>query len=153
MALSGKNVTGAGGLIETLRGRVAVGDCNDSGRMNVDAYVARISDATVTLSHALGFTAEYIAAKQCGLVTSHQDIAYIGELEAGDLLMMLGGVLSVDPEQILFLHHMLRVEDGAVVLSAKVLMRGIHLERRTSVALDAPTVERARRLLVREADT
>ena len=146
-------MTRAGALIETLRGRVAVGDCDYGGRMKVDAYVARISDATLTLGLTIGFTAEYIAAKRCGLVTLHQDIAYLGELEAGDLLVMLGGVLSVDCEQILLLHHMLRIEDGAAVLTAKVLMRGIHLEHRTSVALDAPILARARQLLIREADT
>lgn len=145
-------MTGAGALIETLRGRVAVGDCDYCGRMNADAYVARISDATVTVGHAIGFTADYIAAKRCGLVTFHQDITYLGELEAGDLLVMLGGVLSADSEQISLLHHMLRMEDGAAVLTAKVLMRGIHLERRTSVALDRPLLARARQFLVRQAD-
>ena len=142
----------ATGLIETFRGRVAVSDCDQDGRMNVEARVARIADATVTLCHAIGLTADYMNAHGCTLVAVHHDIAHLGEVEAGDLLVMRGGVLSIDAEQIRFLHRMRRVEDGAAVMTSKVLMRGMDRERREPVALDASIVEQARQLLVREAD-
>lgn len=139
-------------LIETLRGRVAVGECDHLGHMNVQSYVARLADATVTLGHAIGITADYVRAQRRTLVALHQDIAYLGELEAGDLVVMHSGFLSVDREQIRLVHRMLRAEDGAAMMAAKVLMRGVELERRTSVALDEAILARARRLLVREGD-
>ena len=145
-------MTAAGGLIETLRGRVAVGECDHLGRMNVEAYGARVADATVMLAHAIGVTAEYIARQRRTLVTLHQDIVHVGELEAGDLLVMHGGVLSIDGELIRLLHRIVRVEDRAAVLTAKVLVRGMDLERRTFVALEERMLARARRLRVCEAE-
>jgi acyl-CoA thioester hydrolase len=141
-------MTAQAGWVETLRERVAVTECDHFGHMNVQFYVARISDATVTLSHAIGVTAGYVRAHRRSLVTVHQDIAYLAALKAGDLVVMHGGVLSVDREKLQFMHRMTRVEDGDAVMTAKVFMLGMDLERRTSVALDEAILTRARQLLV-----
>jgi acyl-CoA thioester hydrolase len=141
-------MTAQAGWVETLRERVAVTECDHFGHMNVQFYVARISDATVTLSHAIGVTAGYVRAHRRSLVTVHQDIAYLAALTAGDLVVMHGGVLSVDREKLQFMHRMTRVEDGDAVMTAKVFMLGMDLERRTSVALDEAILTRARQLLV-----
>jgi acyl-CoA thioester hydrolase len=141
-------MTAQAGLVETLRGRVAVSECDHLGHMSVQFYVARISDATVTLSHAIGVTAGYVRTHRRSLVTVHQDIAYHAPLKAGDLVVMHGGVLSVDSESLRFMHRMTRAEDGEAVMTAKVLMLGMDLEGRTSVALDEAILTRARQLLV-----
>jgi acyl-CoA thioester hydrolase len=141
-------MTAQAGLIETLRARVAVSECDHLGHMSVQFYVARISDATVTLSHAIGVTAGYVRAHRRSLVTVHQEIAYLAALTAGDLVVMHGGVLSADRETLQFMHRMTRVEDGETVMTAKVLMLGMDLERRTSVALEEAILTRAKQLLV-----
>jgi acyl-CoA thioesterase FadM len=82
------------------------------------------------------------------LVTVHQEIAYLAALTAGDLVVMHGGVLSADRETLQFMHRMTRVEDGETVMTAKVLMLGMDLERRTSVALEEAILTRAKQLLV-----
>ena len=143
-------MTAAAELIETYRGRVSASECDHLGHMNVQFYVARISDATVTLNHAIGVTAGYIRAQRRALATVHQEISYLAELKAGDLVVMHGAVLSVEAKKVRFVHRMTRVEDGAPVMTAKVLMLGMDLERRKSVALEEPILARARLLLIDE---
>jgi acyl-CoA thioesterase FadM len=138
-------------MIETLRGRVTVAECDPSGRMSVPAHAARIADATVSLCHAIGLTGAFVIDRRRTLVTVSQQIAYTGDLVAGDLLVMYGGVLSIGEDEIRFVHRMLRVEDGAAIMSANALMRGTDIEHWTPIALDDAIAARARRLLVHEA--
>ena len=140
-------------MIETVRGRVAIGECDPSGRMNISSYAARIADSTVTLCRAIGVDDARGGERRRTLVTLRQEIAYMGDLLAGDLLVMHGGVLAIEGEEIRFVHRMLRVEDGVAVMSANVLMRGTDLEHRTPAALDDAILVRAMRLLVHEAKT
>src|SRR3954471_12915508 len=137
-------------LIETYRGRVAVWECDHLGHMNVQFYVARISDAPLRLSGAIGVTAAYVRERRRALATVHQDISFITELKPGDLIAMHGAVLSVEGKKLRFLHRMTRVEDGRHVMTAKVLMVGMDLEQRKSVVLDDFVAESARKLLVEE---
>jgi acyl-CoA thioester hydrolase len=137
-------------LIETFRGRVAAAECDHLGHMNVQFYVARISDATTTLSDAIGITASYIRTQRRALVTVHLDISYLAELKAGDLIAMHSGVLSVEPKKVRVIHRMTRVEDGKPAMSAKALMLGMDLEQRRSTPLDDAVLARARNLIVEE---
>lgn len=137
-------------LIETYRGRVAPQECDHLGHMNVQFYVARISDATVAINAALGLTAGYVRRHRRALATVRQEISYLAELKPGDLIAVHSGVLSAEGKKAQFLHRMTRVEDGVRVMSAKVLMVGMDLELRKSVPLDAELLARARELLVEE---
>ncbi len=137
-------------LIETLRGRVAPQECDHLGHMNVQFYVARVSDATVAINAAIGFTAGYMRRYRRALAAVRQEISYLAELKAGDLIAVHSGVLRAEGKKAEFLHRMTRVEDGTPVMRAKVLMVGIDLELRKSVPLDAEILARARALLVEE---
>ena len=138
-------------LIETYCGRVAPSECDHLGHMNVQFYVARISDATATINAAIGLTSNYIRARRQALATVRQEISYLLELKAGDLIAMHSGVLSAEGKKVWFLHRMTRVEDGKTVMTARVLMVCLDLERRTSVVLEKAILARARALVVQEA--
>ena len=140
----------SGDLIETWRGRVTPSECDHLGHMNVQFYMARISDATVTLNSALGMTSTYIRERRRALVTVHVEISFLAELKAGDLIVMHGGVLSVEGKKMRLLHRMTRVEDAKHVMVAKVLMVGMDLEHRKSVAMDDAIADRAKKLIVKE---
>lgn len=138
-------------LLETFRGRVAPQECDHLGHMNIQFYVARISDATAAINAALGITPSYVRARRRALVTVHQDISYLAELRAGDLIAVHSGVLSAEGKKIRFVHRMTRVEDTVPAMKASVLMVGMDLAGRKSVALDGEVLARARALLVEDA--
>ncbi len=136
--------------IETYRGRVAFSECDHFGHMSMQFYVARISDATVTLGNAIGLTASYIRAQRQALVTVHQEISYLAPLKAGELVVMNSGLLSIEGNKLRFMHRMTRLEDGAPVMCAKVLMMGMDTERSTEVGLQEEILTRAQALMIDE---
>ncbi len=138
------------GPIETYRGRVAPQQCDHLGHMNIQFYVARISDATVVLNAAMGITASYVRTQRRALATIRQEISYLAELNAGDLIAMHSGVLAAEGKKVWFLHRMTRVEDAAPVMSAKVLMLGMDLERRKAIPVEEAILARAKAFLVEE---
>ena len=146
-----ERMTDRADLIETFRGRVAPYECDHLGHMNVQFYVARVSDATATLTDAIGLTATYTRTRKRAVVTVHLDISYLAELKAGDLIVMHSGVLAVEPKKLRIVHRLTRVEDGKPAMRARALMIGMDLERRRATPLDEDILERARQLLVDEA--
>ncbi len=136
--------------IETYRGRVAFSECDHFGHMSMQFYVARVSDATVTLGNAIGLTASYIRTQRQILVTVHQEISYLAQLRAGDLVVMSSGLLSIEGNKLRFMHRMTRLEDGEPVMCAKALMMGMDLERNTEVFLEESILTRAQALLINE---
>jgi len=143
-------VTPRTGWIETYRGKVTPAECDYLGHMNIQFYVARISDATATLNNAIGLTASYVRSQRRALVTVHQDISYIAEVAAGDLLVMHSGVSAVESKNIRVLHRLTRAGSGEPVMTASVLMVGMDLERRRAAAIDEAIVAGVRKHLVRE---
>lgn len=138
------------GWIETYRGRVTPAECDYLGHMNIQFYVARISDATATLNHALGLTAGYVRSQRRALVTVHQDISYVAEVTAGDLLVMHSGVSAAENKKVRVLHRLTRADDGELVMTAKVLMVGMDLQHRRSVALDESILAGMKKHLIPE---
>ena len=138
--------------IETYRGRVASWECDHLGHMNVQFYVARVSDASAALNNAMGLTAGYLRERRRGLAAVHHDISYLAEVKAGDLLLMHSGILSAQGKKVRLAHRMTRLEDGRPVMRAKVLMVSMDLEQRRSVAVEEFILARARLLLVDESE-
>jgi len=129
-------VTTRTGWIETYRGRVTPAECDYLGHMNIQFYVARISDATAALNNAIGFTAGYVRSQRRALVTVHQDITYIAEVIAGDLLVMHSGVSAAESKKVRVLHRLTRAGSDEPVMTANVLMVAMDLERRRAAAID-----------------
>jgi acyl-CoA thioester hydrolase len=138
------------GWIETYRGRVAPAECDYLGHMNIQFYVARISDATATLNNAIGFTAGYLRSRRRALVTVHQDISYIAEVKAGDLLVMHSGVPAAESKKVRVLHRLTRAGSHEPVMTANVLMVAMDLERRRATAIDEAILTGMRKHLVPE---
>jgi acyl-CoA thioester hydrolase len=148
----GGDVTAQEAWMETYRGRVASWECDHLGHMNVQFYVARISDASAALTNAMGLTAGYLRERRRALAAVHHDISYLAEVKAGDLLLMRSGILSAEGKKVRFAHRMMRIEDGKPVMRAKVFMISMDLEQRRSIAVEEFILERTRLLLVDESE-
>lgn len=146
-------MTARTGWIETYRGRVAPAECDYLGHMNIQFYVARISDATATLNNAIGFTAGYVRSQRRALVTVHQDISYIAEVMAGDLLVMHSGVSAAESKKVRVLHRLTRAGGNEPVMTANVLMVAMDLERRRAAAMDEAILAGMRKHLIAQQDS
>lgn len=93
---------GAALLIETHVGRVAPGECDHLGHMNVQFYVSRVSDAAWHVMASIGITPSFIRERRQAPAAVRQEIAYLRELRAGDLLRMDSGVVEASEKRLTF---------------------------------------------------
>ena len=120
---------------ETYRGSVAAWECDQSGHMNVQFYTARISDAAASIMLEGGFGREAFVERKLGVVAVHQDLDYVQELRAGDLIRMESGVKLAEGRKLRFHHRLFNAETGALCMKADVLALCFDLDQRKSVAL------------------
>ncbi len=122
-------------FIETYRGSVAAWECDQYGHMNIQFYVGRISDAAASIMLAAGFGREAFEKHRLGSVAVNQNIDYVNELHAGDLVRMESGMTLAEGRKIRFHHRLFNAETGALCMKADVLALCFDLERRKSVPL------------------
>src|SRR5690606_13907727 len=122
-------------FIETYRGSVAAWECDQYGHMNIQFYVGRISDAAASIMLAAGFGREAFEKHRLGSVAVNQNIDYVNELHAGDLVRMETGMIEAEGRKIRFHHRLFNAETGALCMKADVLALCFDLERRKSVPL------------------
>jgi acyl-CoA thioester hydrolase len=82
------------------------------------------------------------------LVTVHQDISYIAEVMAGDLLVMHSGVSAVESKKLRVLHRLTRAGNHEPVMTANVLMVAMDLEHRRATPIDAAILPGMRKYLI-----
>lgn len=122
-------------FIETYRGSVAAWECDQYGHMNIQFYVGRISDAAASIMLAAGFGRDAFIKHRLGSVAVNQNIDYVSELHAGDLVRMESGMTLAEGRKIRFHHRLFNVETGALCMKADVLALCFDLEQRKSVPL------------------
>lgn len=137
-------------FIETFRGRVTPQECDHLGHMNVQFYIAKVSDAAWTVMHAIGMTPDYIRTRRKALAAVRQDVSYLRELKAGDLVVIESGVLEAGETKVTFYHRMNNVETGVLAMTAKVLTVNMDLDKRRAAPLAPEIRERAQAYRVRE---
>ena len=130
-------------LIETHLGRVAPSECDHLGHMNVQFYVAKVSDAAWHVMASIGITPAFIQERRQAPAAVRQEIAYLKELLAGDLIRMESGVLEATERKLTFYHRLVKVETGQVAMTSKVFTVNMDLDQRRSTPLDAAVLARA----------
>lgn len=113
-------------MIETYRGVVRPDEIDHMGHMNVQYYVRRFDDATWHLFSALGMTNAFFKAENKGMAAVQQNITYMAEAMAGDLLVCRSEVLEVKSKTLHFRHHLSNSETGTVLATAEMI--GVHLD-------------------------
>jgi acyl-CoA thioester hydrolase len=141
---------GAALLIETHVGRVAPGECDHLGHMNVQFYVSRVSDAAWHVMASIGITPSFIRERRQAPAAVRQEIAYLRELRAGDLLRMDSGVVEASEKRLTFYHRLTNVESGQVAMTSKVYTVNMDLDTRRSTPLDPAVLAAALERLLPE---
>ncbi len=137
-------------LIESYRGAICAWECDFYGHLNVQFYVARLSDAAASLLVALGLGAASPRGGDLGFIAVNQTIDYKAELLAGDLVVMKSGVKTVGKKSITVFHKLLNAETGAISMTAQVTGVLMDLETRKAVTIPDEVRTKAERLLVQE---
>ncbi|MCZ2439179.1 MAG: acyl-CoA thioesterase [Pseudomonadota bacterium] len=138
-------------FVETHLGRVAPTECDHLGHMNVQFYVAKVSDAAWHVMASIGITPAFIRERRQAPAAVKQEIAYLKELRAGDLLRMDSGVLEASEKRLTFYHRLTNVETGQVAMTSKVYTVNMDLDARRSTPLDPTILTRALERLLPEA--
>ena len=139
-------------LVETYLGRVAPLECDHLGHMNVQFYVARVSDAAWHVMASIGITPAFIRERRQAPAAVRQEISYLKEALAGDILRMDSGVLEASDRKLTFFHRLTKVETEQVVMTSKVFTVNMDLDARRSTLLDPAVLGLARARLL-PADT
>ncbi len=138
-------------LFETHLGRVSPLECDHLGHMNVQFYVAKVSDAAWHVMASIGITPAFIRERRQAPAAVKQEIAYLRELRVGDLLRMDSGVLEVSEKRLTFYHRLTNVETGQVAMTSRVYTVNMDLDARRSTLLDPAILAKARERLLPEA--
>ena len=85
---------------ETYRKAVTADMCDMYGHMNVQFYVAAISDSFFSLVTAVGLGKSAVEEHRVGLVAVNMNIDYLSELEAGDVIYMQGAIVSASGKKL-----------------------------------------------------
>jgi len=85
---------------ETYRKAVTADMCDMYGHMNVQFYVAAISDSFFSLMTAVGLGKSAVDEHRVGLVAVNMNIDYLSELEAGDVIYMQGAIVSASGKKL-----------------------------------------------------
>lgn len=139
-------------LVETYLGRVSERECDHLGHMNVQFYVARVSDAAWHVMASIGITPAFIRERRQAPAAVRQEITYLKEALAGDILRMDSGVLEASDRKLTFFHRLTQVETERVVMTSKVFTVNMDLDARRSTLLDPQVLALARARLL-PADT
>jgi len=133
--------------IITYRGTVYPWQCDHVGHMNVMWYVGKFDEATWQFFNALGLTPSYLRTAQRGMAAVDQQISYLRELHAGDVITVRTVLLEVKEKSLRFTHEMTSDEGGEVV--ARTTLKAVHLdtEARKSCAFAESIVAKAASLL------
>lgn len=130
--------------IETYRGTVYPWHCDHVGHMNVMWYVGKFDEATWQLFSHFGLTADYLRSNQRGMAAVEQNIKYLRELHAGDVVTVRSTIIEVTPKVVRFIHEMKNADDQ--ILAAVTQLTGVHMdtEQRASCPFPEPVVQRFR---------
>jgi len=130
--------------VETYRGTVYPWHCDHVGHMNAMWYVGKFDEATWQFMNHFDITPDYLRENQRGMAALEQNIKYLRELHAGDVVAIRSAIVEVKPKVVRFVHEMRNATDQE--LAAVTQLTGIHMdtEQRTSCPLPDTIAARMR---------
>ncbi len=125
----------------TYRGAVYPWQCDHIGHMNVMWYVGKFDEATWHFFTGLGLTPSYLRNENRGMAAVQQNITYLSELQAGDVVVVRSRLLEMREKVVRFQHEMTNAETGEV--AARTELTAVHLDRDARRACAFPEALRA----------
>lgn len=122
--------------LETYRGVVYPWHCDFNDHMNVQHYVGKFDEATWHFLASIGITPAYLKKEDRAMVAAEQNIKYLEELYAGNLIYVRTSLLEIKPKTVIFLHKMINAETGRTVAEGKMV--GVQIDKKTRKAIPFP---------------
>lgn len=135
-------------MVETARGVFHTWQCDHMGHVNVRAYGEKFEEACWQLYAIIGLKPSAFRSGEQRLGAVRQDVAYRRELHGGDVVLVRSGFLEVRDRVIRFRHELVNCETGEVCATADFTVVAVDPQTRRARAFPAPTLARARELLM-----
>ena len=134
-------------MLSTYRGSVYPWHCDQMGHMNVMWYVGKFDEASWQLFAMIGLTTAHLQREGRIMGAVDQQISYLRELFAGDVIEIRSEILEMRPKAIRFRHQMRNAHSGEPV--ATTVLTAVHIDRevRRSCPFPEEICERARTLM------
>ena len=117
----------------SYRGTVYPWQCDHVGHMNIMWYVGKFDEANWNLFARVGLTPTYLRHSGCGMAGVQQNITYVSELLAGDIVEVKSVLLEIRDKSIRFRHKMRNAETGEIAASCEII--AVHLDRQARKAI------------------
>ena len=125
----------------TYRGTVYPWQCDHVGHMNIMWYVGKFEEANWNLFARIGLTSSYLRESGRGMAAVQQNISYIRELLAGDIVEIRSALVEIREKSIRFVHEMRNAETGEVAAICEIT--GVHMDRNARKAIAFPDAIRS----------
>jgi acyl-CoA thioester hydrolase len=125
----------------TYRGTVFPWHCDHMGHMNVMWYVGKFDEATWHLFASIGITRAYMRETGSVFGAVQQNITYMRELLAGDIIEARSRVLEMREKVIRFEHVMINSNSGETC--ARCEQTTVHIDAKARKAAAFPAAIRA----------
>lgn len=106
--------------------------CDIYGHMNVQFYVAAISESFFSLMTEVGLGKSAVEEHRIGLVAVNMNIDYLSELKAGDVIYMRGAIVSALGKKIVCKWQLFDQATEKQAMDATVLYVCMDLDTRRS---------------------
>ena len=140
------------GYRETYRKAVTADMCDLYGHMNVQFYVAAISDSFFSLITTAGLGKSAAADDRIGLVAVNMNIDYLSEVDAGDVIYMQGAIVSIGGKKVTCKWRLYDQATDRQAMEATVLYVCMDLDTRRSRDIPQHLLETAQEVVVTEED-
>ena len=124
----------------SYRGTVYPWQCDHIGHMNIMWYVGKFDEANWNLFARVGLTPSYLRQSGYGMAGVQQNISYVSELMAGDIVEVKSVLLEIRDRSICFRHEMRNAETGEIAASCEIT--AVHLDRQARKAIAFPDAVR-----------
>jgi acyl-CoA thioester hydrolase len=135
-------------LFETARGTVHAWQCDHMGHINVRAYGEFFEEACWQLYNKIGMSPSFLRQGKLHMAAVQQDISYLKELHAGDVIAVRSGMLEVKDKVVKFIHELRNEETGELCARSIFTVVCIDAVARRAAKLPDEILIRARQHLV-----
>lgn len=138
--------------LETYRKAVTADMCDMYGHMNVQFYVAAISDSFFSLMTTAGLGKSAVQKDRIGLVAVNMNIDYLSEVDAGDVIHMKGAIASISGKKLTCNWQLFDQATGRQAMEATVLYVCMDLDTRRSRDIPPHLLKAAQEIAVAAED-
>jgi acyl-CoA thioesterase FadM len=139
---------GDAGFHDTSRDTVTPWEIDVGGQIALSHYIHRFSAANAQLMARFGMTPAYMSEQRRGFSTFEFQLAFLGQLRAGDLVLVKSGLVRLGNTSFHVLHRMFQAGTGTLVATLHQLGVHLDLDARRPTPLPEELREQAKALVV-----